>query len=49
MVLTPSIPSTIDVTDEYYDTKDIERDILHEYSDRKVAYICVYDTFRERL
>lgn len=37
------IPTFIDVTDEYYDTKDIERDILHEYSDRKVAYICVYD------
>lgn len=37
----------IDVTDEYYDnTIDVERPIPDKYSDKKVAYICVFDNAR---
>lgn len=36
-------PDYIDVTDEYYTTTDIVRDIPEEYTDHKVAYICVFD------
>lgn len=37
------IPTFIDVTDEYYDAKDIVRELPHVYTDQKIAYICVYD------
>lgn len=34
----------IDVTDEYYDNPvDVERPVPEAYSDKKVAYICVFD------
>ena len=36
-------PDFIDVTDEYYTTSNITRDIPKEYRDHKVAYICVFD------
>ncbi len=37
------IPTFIDVTDEYYETTDVKRDIPKEYRDHHVAYICVSD------
>lgn len=37
------VPTFVDVTDEYYQTTDIERYIPKKYADRKIAYICVYD------
>ena len=36
-------PDFIDVTDEYYETTHVERDISEKYRDHKVAYICVSD------
>ncbi len=33
----------IDVTDEYYTTTDVTRDVPEALRDRKVAYICVFD------
>lgn len=36
-------PKYTDVTDEYYETTDVERDVPAEYKDRKIAYICVFD------
>ena len=34
----------IDVTDEYYEnTVDVERPVPEQYSDKKVAYICVFN------
>lgn len=32
-----------DVTDEYYETTDVVRDVPAEQADRHVAYICVFD------
>lgn len=37
------IPTFIDVTNEYYDTKDILRELSKEFLGTKVLYICVYD------
>ena len=37
------IPTFIDVTDEYYKTTDVKRDIPEKYRDHHVAYICVSD------
>lgn len=36
-------PRYTDVTDEYYTTTDVERNVPKEYRDRNVAYICVFD------
>jgi hypothetical protein len=36
-------PDFIDVTDEYYQTTDVVRDIPVQYHHNKVAYICVSD------
>ena len=36
-------PDFIDVTDEYYQTTNVKRALPHEYHDRKIAYICVFD------
>ncbi len=33
----------IDVTEEYYETTDVTRDVPEKYKDRKIAYICVFD------
>lgn len=33
----------IDVTDEYYSTVDVIRDVPTKFSDKHVAYICVFD------
>lgn len=33
----------IDVTDEYYTTTDVEREVPEEFKERHVAYICVSD------
>lgn len=33
----------IDVTDEYYSTTDVIRDVPSKYADKRVAYICVFD------
>ena len=33
----------IDVTEEYYETTDVTRDVPEKYKERKVAYICVFD------
>lgn len=40
------IPTFTDVTNEYYKTTDVVRNIPKTYSDRNVAYICVYDNKR---
>ena len=40
------IPTFTDVTNEYYKTTDIVRNIPKTYSGRNVAYICVYDNKR---
>lgn len=37
------VPTFVDVTDEYYKTTDVERDIPREYRHHDVAYICVSD------
>lgn len=37
------LPDFIDVTDEYYETTDVTREIPDEYRNHKVAYICVAD------
>ena len=36
-------PKFTDVTDEYYETTDVVRDVPTEYADKHVAYICVFD------
>ncbi len=36
-------PDFIDVTDEYYETVDVVREIPGSYSHHKIAYICVSD------
>lgn len=36
-------PNFIDVTDEYYDTKNVTRYIPKKYANHKIAYICVSD------
>lgn len=36
-------PKFTDVTDEYYETTDVTRDVPAEYADRRIAYICVFD------
>lgn len=33
----------IDVTEEYYETTDVTRDVPEKYKGRKIAYICVFD------
>lgn len=33
----------IDVTDEYYTTTDVVREVPEEFRNKKVAYICVFD------
>lgn len=37
------MPTFIDVTNEYYDAKNIVRDLPYGYLSQKIAYICVYD------
>lgn len=37
------MPDFIDVTDEYYATTDVTRDIPVGCKDKKIAYICVFD------
>ncbi|MBO4397864.1 MAG: RICIN domain-containing protein [Bacteroidaceae bacterium] len=37
------LPDFIDVTDEYYTTTDVVRDVPEKYKDRHIAYICVSD------
>lgn len=37
------LPTFIDVTDEYYETTDVKREIPNEYRHHNVAYICVSD------
>lgn len=36
-------PIYIDVTDEYYTTTDVIREVPDEYNNRSIAYICVFD------
>ena len=36
-------PKFTDVTDEYYETTDVTRDVPAEYADKRIAYICVFD------
>ena len=36
-------PKFTDVTDEYYETTDVTRDVPAEYADKQIAYICVFD------
>ncbi len=36
-------PKFTDVTDEYYETTDVTRDVPVEYADKRIAYICVFD------
>ncbi len=36
-------PKFTDVTDEYYETTDVTRDVPSEYADKRIAYICVFD------
>ena len=36
-------PKFTDVTDEYYETTDVTRDVPAEYTDKRIAYICVFD------
>lgn len=36
-------PKFTDVTDEYYETTDVTRDVPTEYADKRIAYICVFD------
>ena len=36
-------PDFIDVTDEYYETTHVEREVPEKYREHKVAYICVSD------
>ena len=36
-------PKFTDVTDEYYETTDVVRDVPAEYADKRIAYICVFD------
>ena len=36
-------PNFTDVTDEYYETSDVTRDVPAEYGGRRTAYICVFD------
>lgn len=36
-------PDFIDVTDEYYETTHVEREVPEKYHENKVAYICVSD------
>ena len=36
-------PKFTDVTDEYYETTDVTRDVPAEYADKHIAYICVFD------
>lgn len=33
----------IDVTEDYYETTDVTRDVPEKYKGRKIAYICVFD------
>lgn len=33
----------IDVTEEYYETTDVTRDVPEKFKERKIAYICVFD------
>lgn len=37
------MPTFIDVTDEYYETTDVKREIPKKYRNHDVAYICVSD------
>ena len=37
------MPKFTDVTDEYYETTDVTRDVPAEAADRRIAYICVFD------
>lgn len=36
-------PKYTDVTDEYYETTDVTRDVPTKYTDKRIAYICVFD------
>ena len=36
-------PDFIDVTDEYIQTTDVERDVPKDRQEERIAYICVYD------
>lgn len=36
-------PKFTDVTNEYYETTDVTRDVPTEYADKRIAYICVFD------
>lgn len=36
-------PKFTDVTDEYYETTDVTRDVPAEYAVKRIAYICVFD------
>lgn len=36
-------PKFTDVTDEYYETTDVTRDVPAKYVDKRIAYICVFD------
>lgn len=36
-------PDFIDVTDEYIQTTDVERDVPKDWQEERIAYICVYD------
>ena len=38
-----NVPKFTDVTDEYYETTDVTRDVPTEYADKRIAYICVFD------
>lgn len=40
------MPKFTDVTDEYYETTDVVRNVPAEYAGRSVAYICVFDNRR---
>lgn len=40
------MPKFTDVTDEYYETTDVVRNVPSEYAGRHVAYICVFDNRR---
>ena len=33
----------IDVTEEYYETTDVTRNVPEKYKEKKIAYICVFD------
>lgn len=36
-------PRYTDVTDEYYTTTDVTREVPEKYKDKSIAYICVFD------